>query len=94
MYKYLVVLLLLASTGIAQEKPQQPHNIDSQVLIHEDIILDVYNSSCIETANYLYLFINNTEIDANNIDWFDRIIIVMNIKQLNPKSVLANIEFL
>jgi len=57
--------------------------------------MDIYNSSCIETANYLYLFINNTEIDMNNLDYYDnRNIIVMNIKGLGPKSIFANVEFL
>lgn len=86
MYKYLIVLLLLASTV---------QGLDNQILMHEDVILDIYNSSCIETANYLYLFINNTQIDMNKLDSYDnRNIIVMNIKELGPNSIFAKIEFL
>jgi hypothetical protein len=60
--------------------------------IYEDSILWVYNSSCIETSNYLYLFINIGELDLNLFDEYDnRNITVKEIKELGPKSVLANI---
>jgi len=81
MYKYLATLLLLASiSGIAFGQ------------IYEDSILWVYNSSCIETSNYQYLFINVGELNINLFDTYDnRNITVKEIKELGPKSVLANI---
>jgi hypothetical protein len=60
--------------------------------IYEDSILWVYNSTCIETSNYLYLFINIGELDLELFDSYDnRNITVKEVKQLGPKSVLANI---
>jgi hypothetical protein len=81
MYKYLLIFVLLASTA---------QSLDNS--IYEDSILWVYNSSCIETCNYLYLFINIGELDLNLFDSYDnRNIAVKEIKTLGPKSVLANI---
>jgi len=81
MYKYLIILLLLASTA---------QSLDNQ--IYEDSILWVYNSTCIETCNYLYVFINVGELNMNLFDSYDnRNITVKEIKELGPKAVLANI---
>lgn len=79
MYKYLLILVLLI--GAAQSQ------------IYEDSILWVYNSTCIETSNYLYLFINiGGELNMDLFDSYDnRNITIKEIKQLGPKSVLANI---
>jgi hypothetical protein len=81
MIKYLLILTLLI--GACQ-------GIDNQ--IYEDSILWVYNSTCIETANYLYVFINVGELNLDLFDSYDnRNITVKEIKQLGPKAVLANI---
>jgi len=79
MIKYLIILTLLLIPATANQ-------------IYEDSILWVYNSSCIETSNYLYLFINVGELNLNEFDLYDnRNITVKEIKQLGNKSVLANI---
>jgi hypothetical protein len=60
--------------------------------LYTDSILWVYNSTCIETANWQYVFLNNMELNLTNFDSYDnRDIFVQEIKELGNKSVLADI---
>jgi serine protease inhibitor len=56
--------------------------------IYTDTILSVYNSTCIETANWKYVFINNTSLTQEDIY---KNIFVSEIKELGNNSLLANI---
>lgn len=82
MYKLFIILIL--SIGIISA------TITTN-LIYDDIIVDVYNSSCIETANYQFVNLNNMEVSKSNIG---NRILVSEIKQLDKKSLLADIVLL
>jgi len=82
MIKFLIILIL--STGIISA------SITTN-LIYDDIIVNVYNSSCIETVNYQFVNLNNMEVDKSNIG---NRILVSEIEQLSKKSLLANIVLL
>ncbi len=58
-----------------------------------DTIVRIYNDSCIETANWQYVHLNNGHLDLNNT-YIDGDIEVEEIKQIGEKSVLANVGFL
>jgi hypothetical protein len=57
---------------------------------YEDLILDVYTPTWIETANYEFVHVNNTKIDEGDIG---KLINITEISQLGNKSVFANITF-
>jgi hypothetical protein len=60
--------------------------------LYTDSILWVYNSTCIETSNCQYVFLNNTELNLEEFDSYDnRDIFVSEIKELGTKSLLADI---
>jgi hypothetical protein len=72
MLKYLLILFFLMSATVA----------------YEDLILDVYSPDWIETANYEFVHVNNTQLDKDDIG---KIINITEISQLGNKSVFANI---
>lgn len=93
MFKYLVILIAIiamALNGSAFEDRQ---------IIYSDQILHVYNNTCIETANWQYLHINNYvdfKSGFGNLDignWQYVPIYVHEIEQLGNKSVLADIIY-
>lgn len=66
---------------------------DSQEKIYTDQILQVYNNSCIETANYQHVFINNAD-DIKNItigNWQDIDVMIKPIREIGAKSLLADV---
>ena len=91
MYKYLIILLLLASTATVTDCTIN--------IIYDDIIMSVYNSSYIETANYQYLKINNTdEINITEgepiFEFIGNEILVKEIKEINKNTLIADIKIL
>ena len=64
----------------------KPMAIDQS--IYTDTILSVYNSTCIETANWKYVFINNTSLTQEDIY---KNIFVSEIRELGDKALLADI---
>ena len=97
MYKYLIILLLLASTSTATITDQSKDCMIN--IIYDDIIMSAYNSSYIETANYQYLRINNT--DEINItegepitEFIGNEILVKEIKEINKNTLIADIKIL
>jgi hypothetical protein len=79
-----IYIIMLASLMMLTLILSIPTKADNN--IYEDIIIGQYNQSCIETANYQYVFINNTF--SGNLS---EEISVKEIKQLSNKSVLADI---
>jgi hypothetical protein len=60
-------------------------NID--IYPYEDTVINIYNNTCIESSNWLYVYYyNSTEININDS------IMVFEIKELNNKSVYAEIK--
>lgn len=55
---------------------------------YEDIVMQKYNNSCIETANWQYVFIAGIEITNLTTN---QTITVHELKTLQPKSVFAEI---
>lgn len=70
---------------------------DNQESIYTDLIMQVYNNTCIETANYQYVFINNSNdmLDGyGNItigNWIGVDIMVKPVKEIGSKSLLADV---
>lgn len=88
MYKYLITLIAIIAMAINGSALT-----DSQV-IYSDVIMYVYNNTCIETSNWLYLHVNNAEDMRSNLDIgnFEGVkILVHEIEQIGNKSVLADI---
>ena len=88
MYKYLITLIAIIAMAINGSALT-----DSQV-IYSDVIMHVYNNTCIETSNWLYLHVNNVEDLRSNlaIGNFEGVkILVHEVRQLGDKSVLADI---
>jgi len=80
---YIIAAIAICQTCIAVDQS-----------IYTDTILGVYNSTCIETANWQYVFLNNTVLNEEEIDQYDnRDIFVSEIKELGEKSLLADIFF-
>lgn len=77
MIKQLLILMAVLATAQGYEDA------------HTDIIMQVYNETCIETANYQYAFINMSWVDLEEVG--DRPIAVGVIEYLGPKSVLVDL---
>jgi hypothetical protein len=77
MKKFSLLLLLLMASASAHD----------YVTFQTDVVTVVYNDSCIETANYQYVFINYTSVDK-----YDEFPIALGvIKEFGNGSVLADI---
>jgi len=81
------VILCAANVGNAQQINVSEGNI------YLDNILTFYNSSCIETSNYKYVFVasSNEEILKS---YEGGLIVVYEFKELGNKSLLADITIL
>jgi hypothetical protein len=71
----------------------------SQGIYYTDNILSVYNNSCIETANYLFVQINNSQetlymTGESFKEYLYTDILVSEIKEINNKTLLADIFIL
>lgn len=86
----IALLALCCSLGAAR-------TVDQSTVIYSDIILHVYNNTCIETSNWQYLTIANSEdfqhafghLEIGN--WEGVPIHVRELAQTGPKSVTAEI---
>jgi hypothetical protein len=84
----LAILIAMANSGLA---------IEQREVISSDIIVQVYNDSCIETANWQYLQINNAEDLTSGFghlsigNWQGINILVHEVRIIGPKTVLADI---
>lgn len=79
MIKQLIILMAILATAQGYEDA------------HTDIIMQVYNETCVETANYQYAFINMSWVDLEEVG--DIPIAVAVIEQLGPKSVLVDLYY-
>jgi hypothetical protein len=89
MIKYLLIFVLLISTATAI----------NDLIVYDDYILSVYNSSYIETANYLFVKVNNTDYINQTegeplFEFVGSEILVIELKQLNKNTCLADITIL
>jgi len=97
MFKYLIILALLIGASQGFNIPEEIFLND--FIVYDDYILTVYNSSYIETANYLFVKVNNTDyINLTEgeplFEFQGAHILVSEIKQLNKKTLLADITIL
>lgn len=84
MKKIILALFLLISLGEANSYFENESG-------HTDNIYAIYNNSCIETVNYLYLFFTSPEkeILKEDVDiWLE------NITQIGPKAFKADIYYI
>lgn len=79
MIKQLLILMAVLATAQGYEDA------------HTDIIMQVYNETCIETANYEYAFINLSFVDLEEVG--DEPIAIAVIEHLGPKSVLVDLYY-
>lgn len=77
MIKQLLILMAVLATAQGYEDA------------HTDIIMQVYNETCIETANYQYAFINMSLVDLEEVG--DMPIAVAVIEYLGDNSVLVDL---
>jgi len=61
---------------------------------HTDNIYGVYNDSCIETVNYLYLFYNSPDDENITEAWENTSIWLENITQIEDKAFKADIYYI
>lgn len=61
---------------------------------HEDLIYGVYNSSCIETANYQYVFITCPDGENINKGWEGSDIWLENITYIGENSFAADMYYI
>ena len=95
------IALLVQQIGIAQITYESTLSItgqlDTKESIYTDSIMQVYNASCIETSNYQYVFLNNSDdvLDGyGNItkgNWQDIDVMIKPIKEIGKKSLLADV---
>jgi hypothetical protein len=86
----LAIAAIIAAQGMAQGLPN---------VYYCDNILQVYNSTTIETANYQYVQINNTQqisyTEGGSIQNLNgSSILISEIRENGPKSLLADVYIL
>ncbi len=88
MKRFILILLLLISLGKGNLGDVYFENSSGQT----DNIYGIYNNTCIETVNYLYLFYNSpdneTYIKENLSIWLE------NITQIGDKTFKADIYYI
>ena len=93
MIKYILIIFILISLGDCTLREMALGDTYCENLSgHTDNIYGVYNDSCIETVNYLYLFYtspdNETYIKEGLNIWLE------NITQIGPKAYKADLYYL
>jgi len=92
-----IVALIAIGTSIEYESTLSiTGQQNTKELIYTDSIMQVYNTSCIETSNYQYVMINNSKdvLRNGNIEignWEDIDIMIKPIKEIGPKTLLADV---
>jgi len=90
MIKHIFIILLLISPITAKLGDVYFENESG----HTDNIYGVYNSSCIETVNYLYLFYNSPDNENITEAWENTNIWLENITQIGEKAFKADLYYL
>lgn len=88
MYKHIFIILLLLISPITAKLGDTYFENSSG---HTDSIYGIYNNTCIETVNYLYLFYNSPDNETIKEDvdiWLE------NITQIGEKAFKADLYYL
>jgi hypothetical protein len=86
------IALLISSAGATLYQCDQCDSDDNTRInqtLYIDVMVGFYNSTCIETSNWKYVFINFS--DDELMDCTGTEIVIVELKQLGPKSVLADV---
>jgi len=59
-----------------------------------DSIYGIYNNTCIETVNYLYLFYTSPDNENITESWENTNIWLKNVTQIGPKAYKADLYYL
>ena len=86
MHPNLIFVAIIACVGLSAA-----HTIHGDSNMYTDTILKVYNSTCIETSGYPYVFLNNTKLDMNKVGEYDNLEILVEEISYGPETLYANI---